>query len=142
MDNCGQPTRAVRQKSIQLGLEFGMSETRYFTQNSPNESYSSSKNKLQFDRRSKVEVYCDVIYAVGSGAEKPTHIMYKSNLSYNVLGEYIERLSKKGLIVSEEPNGKKRYHLSDKGFGVLKQFLILRQELDLGSDYDEDDDIE
>lgn len=123
-----------------------MSETRYLTRNSSNESYPTARPKSQFDRRSKVEVYCDVLYAVGSGAEKPTHIMYKSNLSYNVLGEYIEKLSKKGLMVSEESNGKKRYHLSERGFGVLKQFLILRQELDLGSEYvgddDDDEDIE
>ncbi len=117
-----------------------MNETKYLTQNSPNESCSTFRPKSQFDRRSKVEVYCDVLYAVGSGIEKPTHIMYKSNLSYNVLGEYIEKLAKKGLIVSEESKGKKRYHLSDKGFGVLKQFLILREELDLGSDYDADDE--
>jgi predicted transcriptional regulator len=117
-----------------------MSETKYLIPNSPSESYPTLKPKSQFDRRSKVEVYCDVLYAVGSGAEKPTHIMYKSNLSYNVLAGYIEKLSNKGLIISEELNAKKRYHLSERGFEVLKQFLILRQELDLASDYDEDDE--
>jgi predicted transcriptional regulator len=118
-----------------------MSETSYLARAS-SEEYSPSKPRLQYDRRSKVEVYCDVLYAIGSGAEKPTHIMYKANLSYNVLCDHIEKLARKGLVISEELNGKKRFHLSERGFKILQQFLILRQELDLGSDNDDDCDIE
>lgn len=88
----------------------------------------------QIDRRSKVETYCDVLYAIGSGAEKPTHIMYKANLSWNVLDDHIAKLVKKGLVVVENESGKRRYHLSDRGFKVLKQFILLRQELDLVSE--------
>jgi predicted transcriptional regulator len=93
--------------------------------------------RFQYERRSRVETFCDILYAIGSGAEKPTHIMYKANLSWNVLDEQIEKLERKGLVVSQKENGKKRYHLSPRGFKVLKQFIVLRQELDLGADEEE-----
>ena len=95
-----------------------------------------STERFQFDRRSKVERYCDVLYAIGSGAEKPTHIMYKANLSWNVLDDQIEKLVRKGLVIVERENGKK-YHLSGIGLKVLKQFIVLRHELDLVSEDEE-----
>jgi predicted transcriptional regulator len=95
-----------------------------------------TSERTSLDRRSRIETYCDVLYSIGSGAEKPTHIMYKANLSWNVLDNHISRLVKKGLVIAENEQGKRKYHLSERGFRVLKQFIVLRQELDLGSDED------
>ena len=106
-------------------------DTQSVTEDSPQDRF------LQLDRRSRVETYCDVLYAIGSGAEKPTHIMYKANLSWNVLDNHIEKLLKKGLVVSEKGASRERFHLTEKGFRVLKQFIVLRQELDLSSDENE-----
>ena len=85
-----------------------------------------STERLQFGRRSRVESYCDVLYAIGSGAEKPTHIMYNANLSWNVLDAHIEKLVRKGLVIVEREN-RKKYHLSGKGFKVLKQTIHCTQ---------------
>lgn len=85
----------------------------------------------QVSRRSRLETYGDILYAVSVGAEKPTHIMYKANLSWGVMKEYLKSLESFGLITSSEANGNKIYHLSDPGFKVLKQFLDVKDELKL-----------
>ena len=85
----------------------------------------------QLNRRSKMETYCDIMRAIGAGAEKPTHILYKANLSWTVMQGYIRALETQGLVVSTDDDGKKLYHLSDKGFQLLNQFLSIREDLNL-----------
>jgi predicted transcriptional regulator len=89
------------------------------------------KQANQISRRSRLETYGDILYAVSVGAEKPTHIMYKANLSWGVMKEYLKSLETFGLITSTEANGNRIYHLSDPGFKVLKQFLDVKDELKL-----------
>ncbi|MGI0091499.1 MAG: winged helix-turn-helix domain-containing protein [Nitrososphaerales archaeon] len=89
----------------------------------------------QVSRRSRMETFGDMLRAIGAGAEKPTHIMYKANLSWSVMQAYIKSLEAQGLVtttISEQ--GKRLYHLSDKGFQLLSQFLSIRQDLNLESD--------
>jgi predicted transcriptional regulator len=88
----------------------------------------------QLVRRSRLETYGDILYAVSIGATKPTHIMYKANLSWVVMKEYLKSLEQFGLITSTESNGNRIYHLSDAGFKVLKQFLEVKDELKLTSE--------
>ncbi|MCL4519556.1 MAG: hypothetical protein M1587_10205 [Thaumarchaeota archaeon] len=90
-------------------------------------------NQLQ-SRRSRMETYCDILKAIGAGAEKPTHIMYKANLSWTVMQGYIKSLEIRGLVVSQDSEGKRTYHLSDKGFQLLKQFMSIREDLSLNAE--------
>jgi hypothetical protein len=46
-----------------------------------------------------METFCDMLAAIGKGAEKPTHIMYKANLSWNVMQAYLKVLVTQGLVV-------------------------------------------
>ena len=92
---------------------------------------STQKQANQLNRRSRLETYGDILYAVSVGASKPTHIMYKANLSWVVMKEYLKSLEQFGLITSTETNGNRIYHLSDPGFRVLKQFLEVKDELKL-----------
>lgn len=78
-----------------------------------------------------METFCDILKAIGAGAEKPTHIMYKANLSWTVMQAYIRSLEAQGLVVTTNEQGKKMYHLSDKGFHLLNQFLSIREDLNL-----------
>ncbi len=78
-----------------------------------------------------METFCDILRAIGSGAEKPTHIMYKANLSWTVMQSYIRTLESQGLVMSVDSEGKRIYRLSEKGFQVLKQFLTIREDLNL-----------
>jgi predicted transcriptional regulator len=84
----------------------------------------------QKDRRSKLEIYLDVLKAIGAGSEKPTHIMYKANLSWVVLRGCLQNLKEQGLVTeSSVDDGRTVYHLTNKGFDLLKQFLSIRDEL-------------
>lgn len=81
-----------------------------------------------------METFCDILRAIGAGAEKPTHIMYKANLSWTVMQQYIKSLETQNLIIATSEQGKRLYHLSDKGFQLLKQFMTIREDLNIPSD--------
>lgn len=49
-------------------------------------------------RRSRLEIYMDVLRVVSEGECKPTLIMYRSNLSWRTCTRYINRLMKEGLL--------------------------------------------
>jgi predicted transcriptional regulator len=89
------------------------------------------QQQTQLNRRSRMETYCDILRAIGAGAEKPTHIMYKANLSWTVMQGYIKTLEAQGLVLPKDEEGKKLYHLSDKGYQLLNQFLSIREDLNL-----------
>jgi predicted transcriptional regulator len=97
-------------------------------------SPASAQRQNQLNRRSRLETYGDILYAVSVGASKPTHIMYKANLSWVVMKEYLKSLEKFGLITSTDTNGNRVYNLSDSGFKVLKQFLEVKDDLKLTSE--------
>jgi predicted transcriptional regulator len=87
--------------------------------------------KSQVERRSRMETYCDILRAISTGAQKPTHILYKANLSWTAMEEQIEDLESRGLVEYLDDDGRKVYRLSDKGFKLLGQFLSLREDLRL-----------
>lgn len=88
----------------------------------------------QADRRSRIETFFDVLCTIGSGNEKPTHIMYKANLSWTVMQLYTNSLIRKGLVVFEESDGKKRYRLTEKGRQIMQQYLSIKEDLDIISE--------
>ncbi|MFP4524320.1 MAG: winged helix-turn-helix domain-containing protein, partial [Candidatus Woesearchaeota archaeon] len=56
---------------------------------------------------------------------KPTHLLYKANLSYQLLNEYLEELKGKGLVEEEEvgkKKTKKEILLTEKGYEFLEQY--------------------
>ena len=82
-------------------------------------------------RRSRLETISDVMRAIAGGAKKPTHIMYKANLSWGVLKSYMKMLETQGLISVDSTGGKNEYNLSEKGFQLLSQFVSIRRDLNL-----------
>ena len=81
-----------------------------------------------------METFCDIIKAIGGGAEKPTHIMYRANLSWTVMQGYIKALEGQGLVRTQDADGKRLYQLTDRGFGLLKQYLSIKEDLRLNPD--------
>lgn len=69
-------------------------------------------------RRSRLTIYFDILKSIEEGNEKPTRIMYGTNLSWNVLNEILETLTKSGFIRIK--NGKRRrYKITGKGIRAL-----------------------
>jgi predicted transcriptional regulator len=74
-------------------------------------------------RRSRFDIVADILIALEAQHEhklKPTHIMYKANLSHKLLKEYLADLNNQELIVDEI--GKPFIKLTDKGRDFLRKF--------------------
>lgn len=88
-------------------------------------------------RRSKLEVYLDVLWTIKNGTTKPTRIMYESNLSWKPLQRTLNSLASQGLVAEYEPedNRDRRtttcYELTQKGENVLKYFKRAEDLLEL-----------
>lgn len=89
-------------------------------------------------RRSRLELVFDVLLAIQNkgGVIKPTHLMYKSNLSHKLLNSYLDELIQKELVViEEEPVKKKRrpskvVKITEKGLSFLAEFRRMREFTD------------
>ena len=82
-------------------------------------------------KRSKVEIYIDILEVLATkGPLKLTHIMYGVNVNCSVLRQFLEYLTKQGLV-EEQRVGKERnaYSISQLGAKVLKQFKALKEVL-------------
>ena len=78
------------------------------------------------ERRSKLEIMLNVLRAIERGVDKPTRIMYASNMSWNPTQKVLNKLVQEGHItVTEEystQRAKKRYVITEKGLNVLRYF--------------------
>jgi len=73
-------------------------------------------------KRSRLQIYLDVLRVINKGVQKPTHIMYKCNLSWVPLKEVLESLMAQGLVVKNELQHRKIYEITERGRDVLKYF--------------------
>ena len=76
-------------------------------------------------KRGRLQIIHDILGAIRDkgGTIKPTHLLYKSNLSHQMMGEYISELKGKGFIIEEE--GKKRsktFSLTSRGYEYLAEY--------------------
>lgn len=88
-------------------------------------------------RRSKLEIYLDVLAAVKGGTSKPTRIMYEANLSWKPLQKILSSMLIQDLIVLMDTtkNRDKRtntmYGLTQKGENVMNYFNRAREFLEI-----------
>lgn len=74
-------------------------------------------------RRSRLEIFFDVLAVIDRGVSKPTRIMYKTNLSWTSLHEVFETLINGGFIQEDVFEKSKRYSITEKGQGALAYHL-------------------
>jgi len=76
------------------------------------------------ERRSKMQVIVDVLRAIENenGITKPTHILYKANLSHKLLKEHLNVLLQKGFIEVTIEKNRTYYKLTDKGRNFINEF--------------------
>ena len=80
-------------------------------------------------RRSHLEIRMDILSCVKAGAEKPTQIMYKANLSWNALQDHLVAMEKGELLRLVEYGARKRYELTDKAMSVLMAYKKILDEV-------------
>ncbi len=89
-------------------------------------------------RRSRLELIFDILLAIQNkgGKIKPTHLMYKSNLSHKLLNTYLDELLQRELIRIDEEFFKKKQKstktvvISEKGLSFLAEFRRMREFTD------------
>jgi len=92
-------------------------------------------------RRSRFEIYIDVLKEVKSGAIKPTQIMYGANLSYKPLQGILKSLLDQGLLSENEgdPRDKRTkvtYDLTQKGENVVRYYSKAKSLVEIHSPED------
>jgi len=79
-------------------------------------------------RRSKLEIYIEVLKEIKSGTTKPTRIMYGSNLLWKILLGVLGSMAEQDLIEeidesrSRDTRTNRVYRITSKGEGVIRYF--------------------
>ena len=77
-------------------------------------------------RRSRLDIILNILTAVKEGVDKPTRIMYATNLSWKPTQNILETLRRQGLLSNiggdEGKRTKVRYQLTEKGMDVIRYF--------------------
>ena len=80
-------------------------------------------------RRSKLELCVSILESLSDEVPtKPTHLLYRVNICYSFLQDYLEKLAERGLV-EEQVNGTKKigYTLTPKGVLAIEKFKGLNQ---------------
>lgn len=80
-------------------------------------------------RRGKLEIIADILRSIQNENSKikPTHLLYKSNLSHAKLKEYISMLLEKGMIEEQMVKGKKMFFMKEQGHKFLLEFDRIKE---------------
>jgi len=70
-------------------------------------------------RRSRLDIYFDLLQVLELGVDKPTRIMYSANLSWKTLNEILSTLISKGFIKEVYVKTSKRYRITEIGHNAL-----------------------
>lgn len=83
-------------------------------------------------KRDRLQVIYDILKAIQQkdGIIKPTHILYKSNLSHQMMEEYLTELIAKGLVQEHHTKSGKTYSLAQKGFDYLNKYHVITGFID------------
>ena len=81
------------------------------------------------ERRNQLEIIFDILRAIQEkgGVIRPTHLLYKSNLSHARMKEYIVHLSEKGMITQIEHKGKQHFTITEQGSKFLVDYKKVRE---------------
>ena len=83
-------------------------------------------------KRDRLQVIHDILKAIQDkdGKIKPTHILYKSNLSHQIMEEYLNELISKDFVIENKTKKGKTYSLAQKGFDYLKKYKLIVDFID------------
>ena len=73
-------------------------------------------------RRNDLDIQADILrFTTQRGGALKTHIVYGSNLNFDIVKKYLARLIRRGLLVAEGP----RYFPTEKGVDYLAAYEAL-----------------
>ena len=80
-------------------------------------------------KRSRIDIIGDMLSSIPDkgGQIKPTHLMYKSNMSYNQMKGYLEELLEKDFVQKVEKKDYEYIIITDKGSGFLQKLREMKE---------------
>ena len=84
------------------------------------------------ERREKLDIIKDILEAIRDkgGIIKPTHLLYKSNLSHDSMKRYVSELMEKGMLEEIEEKTIKKFTITDKGLKFLSDYKQVKEFTD------------
>lgn len=85
------------------------------------------------ERRSQLEIVFDILKAIQDkgGKIKPTHLLYKSNLSHKRMKGYVDDLQQKGFMTADvNEDERSMYTITDKGLKFLEEYRKVKEFTD------------
>jgi len=82
------------------------------------------------ERRDRLDIIKDILKAIQNkgGEIKPTHLLYKSNLSHEGMKRYVAELKSKMMIDEKIDNkGNKRFVITDQGLKFLEDYRKIKE---------------
>ncbi|MDA4121345.1 MAG: hypothetical protein OK404_02935 [Thaumarchaeota archaeon] len=96
----------------------------------PAERGTASEGKsLTEGRRSILQIRVDILKVVSEGYGKPTQIMYRANLSWNVLQAQLKSFLETEMLLVEEYGSRRRYIITPKGGEMLVSYQKVVKEI-------------
>lgn len=79
-------------------------------------------------KRNRIDIVHDIILSIQrkGGKIKPTHLMYKANLSYNQMNAYLEELMSKGVIEKIKEKNSSYFIITEKGYVFSQKITEMR----------------
>ncbi|MCF7865894.1 hypothetical protein K9L67_04070 [Candidatus Woesearchaeota archaeon] len=80
-------------------------------------------------KRGRLDIVEDMLLAIQKkgGEIKPTHLMYKSNLSYKQMNIYLEELMEKDFVEKKKLDERELIVIKDRGYHFLSKIKEMRQ---------------
>ncbi|MBI4154027.1 hypothetical protein HY501_01705 [Candidatus Woesearchaeota archaeon] len=85
------------------------------------------------ERRDRLDIIWDILKSIQDkgGKIKPTHLLYKSNLSHEGMKRYVDELKMKEMIgENDDKGGSKHFVITDKGLKFLQDYRKIREFTD------------
>lgn len=83
-------------------------------------------------RRTKIEIIHDILTSIQQkgGRIKPTHLLYKSNLSHKKMMEYLKELMDKKMVGESFEGKDKKYIITEEGLKYIFEFKKIKEFTD------------
>jgi predicted transcriptional regulator len=80
-------------------------------------------------KRSRIDIIADMLSSIQAkgGKIKPTHLMYKSNLSHGQMKSYLEELTEKALVNKINSNSYEYLIITDNGSKFLERLREMKE---------------
>jgi len=81
------------------------------------------------ERREKLDIIRDILQSIRDkgGTIKPTHLLYKSNLSHDSMKRYVGDLMEKEMVLEVQEKKSKKYAITDKGLKFLSDYQQIKE---------------